>query len=82
MDSPVRTKLIDILTIILVILGIAGNILGLLIFSSSRRFRRISAVYVHLATYSSIANLFCVIRYASILHSTTRIFLRQLIGET
>lgn len=80
-EYPLRTKFINSLTIILVILGIAGNILGLLIFSSSRRFRRISSVYVHLATFSSIANLLCVIRYASILHSTIRVFLRQLVGQ-
>ena len=81
-DSSLATQLLNILSSILVILGIAGNLLGFLIFSSSRRFRRISSAYVHLANCSSIINLLCVIRYAAILHSTTRQFLRELVGET
>ncbi len=77
-----RTRIKNISCIILFILGVMGNVLGLVIFSSSCRFRRISTVYVYLATWSSITNLLCVIRYASILHSTSRYFLRQLVGET
>ena len=81
-EYSLGTQLIDILTTILVILSVTGNILGLLIFSSSRRFRQTSAVYVHLANYSSITNLLCLLRYASILHSRTRNFLRQFVGQT
>jgi hypothetical protein len=77
-----HTRLLDTVCISLFILGIFGNILGLFIFSSSHRSRRISSVYVFLATCSSITNLLSIIRYTSILHSTSRHFLRQLIGQT
>lgn len=45
--------------------------------SSSRRTWRISSVYACLATWSSLTNLLCIIRYASILHSTTRNLLHR-----
>jgi len=77
-----HTRLMNILCIILFIFGIIGNILGLIIFSSSRHTWRISSVYVCLAACSSITNLLCVIRYASIFHSTSRHILRELIGRT
>jgi hypothetical protein len=77
-----QTRVTDILCIILFILGVVGNILGLFIFSLSRRTWRTSSSYACLATCSSIANLFCVIRYASILHSTTRHLLHELVGQT
>jgi hypothetical protein len=76
-----HTRLIDNVCIILFILGIFGNILGLFIFSSSRHSQRISSVYAFLATCSSITNLLSIIRYTSILHSTSRHFLRPLIGQ-
>ncbi|CAF1169924.1 unnamed protein product [Adineta steineri] len=74
-------QFIDSLCYILVILGLVGNILGLLIFSSSRHTSKISSVYVYLATSSSIINIFCVIRYALVLHSKTRIIINNLIGH-
>jgi hypothetical protein len=77
-----HTRLMNILRIILFIFGVIGNILGLIIFSSSRHTWRISSVYACLAACSSITNLLCVIQYASILHSTSRYILRQLVGQT
>jgi hypothetical protein len=77
-----RSQLVDIVCYVLVILGITGNVIGLFIFSLSRRTWRISSSYACLATCSSIANIFCVIRYASLLHSTTRCFLQELVGQT
>ncbi|CAF4273552.1 unnamed protein product, partial [Adineta steineri] len=74
-------QFIDSLCYILVILGLVGNILGLLIFSSSRHTSKISSVYVYLATSSSIINIFCVIRYALVLHSKSRIIINNLIGH-
>ncbi|CAF1295405.1 unnamed protein product [Adineta ricciae] len=68
----IETLLINLVSNILFILGIIGNILGLLIFSSSRRSWQISSIYACLATCSSITNLLCLIRYVSILHSATR----------
>jgi hypothetical protein len=76
-----QTRLLDTVCNILFILGIIGNVLGLLIFPSSRRSWRISSVYVYLATCSSITNLLCLIRYASILHTTSRDILCELIGK-
>jgi hypothetical protein len=76
-----QTRLTDAVCNILFIVGVVGNILGLLTFSSSRRSWRISFVYVYLATCSSITNLLCLIRYASILHSTSRRILCELIGK-
>ena len=67
-----HTRLTDMLCSVLFILGVIGNVLGLFIFSSSRRSWKISSMYAHLATLSSITNLLCLIRYASILHSSTR----------
>lgn len=72
---------IDAFYIILAVLGIIGNLFGLFLFSSSRRTWRISSVYACLATCSSLTNLLCVIRYTSILHSTTRDLLRRWIGQ-
>ncbi|CAF3436375.1 unnamed protein product [Rotaria sp. Silwood2] len=77
-----QAKVIDILCYILVILGFIGNISGLFIFWSSRRTRQISSVYVYLATSSSITNLLCVIRYASLLHSRFRNILYEFVGQT
>lgn len=75
------TYSIDIFSSLLFCLGIIGNIFGLFLFSSSRRSRRISSVYVVLATSSSIINLLCVIRYASILHSLSRKYLQHIVGH-
>jgi hypothetical protein len=77
-----HTRVIDTLCYVLVILGLIGNILGLFIFSSSRRTWRTSSIYANLATCSSLTNLLCVIRYASVLHSTSRYILRDLVGQT
>ena len=81
-DVALHTYLIDPLCHVLFLLGIVGNVLGLLLFSSSRRSRRISSTYVTLATCSSIANLLCVFRYSSVLHSTTREILRDRVGQS
>jgi len=78
----VQARVTDTICCVLVFLGIVGNMSGLFIFSSSRRTWRISSVYACLATCSSITNVLCVIRYASILHSTTQQILRQLVGQT
>jgi hypothetical protein len=77
----IRVQFTDYLCCILVIFGLIGNILGLCIFSSSRRSWQISTVYVYLATCSSIINLFCVIRYALILHSKSQYILREFVGR-
>jgi hypothetical protein len=76
-----QTRLMNIACNVLFILGVIGNMLGLFIFSLSRRTWRISSVYACLAICSSITNLLCVIRYASILHSTSRNILHQLVGH-
>lgn len=76
-----QIRLTNLLCSILLILGIIGNILGLFIFSLSRRTWRISTIYVRLAACNSITNLFCVIRYVCILHITSRHFLREWIGR-
>ena len=76
-----RVQLVNILSCILVMLGVIGNIFGLFIFASSRRTWRVSSSYACLAACNSITNLFCVFRYASILHSMTRFLLHQLVGE-
>ena len=57
--STTHSQLIDTSCYILVILGLIGNILGLFIFTTSRRTWRISSTYVCLATSSSITNLLC-----------------------
>jgi len=75
------THTTDVVCYVLVILGIVGNLLGLFIFSSSRRTWQISSVYACLATCSSITNLFCLVRYASILNSASRHILRQLVEQ-
>ena len=77
----IRVQFTDYLCCILVIFGLIGNILGLCIFTSSRRSWRISSVYIYLATCSSIINIFCVIRYALILHSKSQYVIRVLIGR-
>jgi hypothetical protein len=77
-----RTRLMDIMCGILFILGIVGNMLGLFIFSLSRRTWRISSIYACLATCSSITNLLCVIRYAFVLHSISRQILYELVQQT
>ncbi len=76
-----RVRFTDILCYILVFFGLFGNVLGLFIFSTCRRTWQISTIYVYLATTSSIINLFCVIRYALILHSKSQYILRQLVGH-
>lgn len=76
-----HTQLLDALCNVLFLLGVVGNVLGLFIFSSSRRSWRISSMYAHLATLSSITNLLCLIRYASILHSYSRQILSDWIGR-
>ena len=80
--SSIPTRLLNVLSIILLALGMIGNLLCFRIFSSSRRFRKISSTYVYLATCSSIVNFLCVIRYAAILHSTTRQYFQELVGQT
>lgn len=77
-----KTRIIDILSYLLVIIGIIGNLLGLFIFSSSCRAWRRSSIYVCLAICSSITNVLCVIRYGSILHSKSRDVVLDLIGKT
>ena len=76
-----HTRLLDAFCNVLFILGVIGNVLGLFIFSSSRRSWRISSMYVHLATFSSITNLLCLIRYAFILHSYSRQILSDWIAR-
>ncbi|CAM4901570.1 unnamed protein product [Rotaria socialis] len=61
---------IDWICVVLFVLGFIGNLLGLLVFSS-RRFRCCST-YATLALASFGINLICIIRYAFLLHSTTR----------
>lgn len=77
----IQTRIVDTLYCILVILGLIGNVLGLFIFSLSRRTWRISSIYAFLATASAITNVLCVIRYAALLHSTSRNILHRLVGE-
>jgi hypothetical protein len=77
-----QSRIVDTVCYILVILGFIGNILGLFIFSSSRRTWRISSLYVYLATCSSITNLLCMIRYAFVLHSRLHNILYELVGQT
>src|SRR5690349_5834127 len=76
-----QTRAVDIVCYILVVLGLVGNIFGLFIFSSSRRTWRVSPIYVYLATSNSITNVFCVLRYAFLLHSKLRNFLYEVVGE-
>ncbi|CAF3866166.1 unnamed protein product [Adineta steineri] len=78
----VQTRLINAMCDTLCILGITGNLLGLFTFVSSRRSWHISSVYVCLATSSSITNLLCLIRYATILHTTSRRILHELVGHS
>lgn len=80
-QSIIRVEITDRLSCILVVLGIVGNLLGLCIFSSSRRTRQLSSVYVYLATSSSIINLCCVIRYSLILHSKPLNIISDLVGH-
>jgi hypothetical protein len=61
---------IDWLCVVLFVLGFIGNLLGLVVFSS-RRFRCCST-YAILALTSFSINFICIIRYALLLHSTTR----------
>ncbi|CAF0968821.1 unnamed protein product [Adineta ricciae] len=79
-SSSLQTRILNILCYILVCFGIIGNVLGLFIFSSSRRSWRVSSTYAFLATCSSITNLLCVFRYSAILHSSTRHRLHKLVG--
>ncbi|UJR32387.1 hypothetical protein I4U23_019849 [Adineta vaga] len=74
-----QTQLTDILCFILFIMGIVGNIFGLLFFFSIRRRWTISSDYIGSAISSSITNLLCLIRYSSILYSVTRHPLHQLV---
>ncbi|CAF1175629.1 unnamed protein product [Didymodactylos carnosus] len=61
--------LVDSLCIALFVLGLIGNIIGLIVFSS-RRFRH--TTYAHLAVASFALNLLCVFRYSILLNSSTR----------
>ena len=76
-----QTRITDVLSYLLSILGIIGNLLGLLVFSLSHRAWRRSSIYVCLATCSSIINAVCVLRYGSILHSKLRNILLDLVGQ-
>ncbi|UJR32623.1 hypothetical protein I4U23_020083 [Adineta vaga] len=78
---PWQKQIINILCYILVLLGIIGNVLGLFIFSLSRRSWRTSSMYAFLATCSSITNLLCVIRYSALLHSSIRYIIHELVGN-
>ena len=82
-NNPItlRTTIIDILCYILIVFGILGNLLGIFIFSLTRFARRKSTIYVRLAICNSIANVFCIFRYASILHSKSRFILYDLTGH-
>ena len=80
-NFTLQTRVIDALCCILVLLGLFGNILGLFIFSSSRRTWRISSIYAYLATCSSITNVLCVIRNAFVLHSISRNLLHDLVEQ-
>ncbi|CAF1286245.1 unnamed protein product [Rotaria sp. Silwood1] len=73
------TKIVDWICIIMFILGILGNSLGLIIFSS-RKFRR--TTYGRLAIASLIINLLCVIRYSLLLHSNARRWLTYKVGQS
>ncbi|CAF1323798.1 unnamed protein product [Adineta ricciae] len=75
-----RVQVTDSLCWFLIVLGVLGNLFGLLIFCSSQQAWRISTIYVYLASSTSIINLFCAIRYALILHSKSRIFINNLVG--
>ena len=80
-DLSFRIRLTNFICNVLFVLGIIGNVLGLLIFSSTRRSWQISSVYSCLATCSSVTNLLCLIRYMSTLHSSSRHALQQLVGR-
>ena len=82
-NNPItlQTTIIDILCYILIVFGILGNLLGIFIFSLTRFARRKSTIYVRLAICNSIANVFCIFRYASILHSKSRFILYDLTGH-
>ncbi|CAF2111452.1 unnamed protein product [Rotaria magnacalcarata] len=60
----------DSICVVLFVLGFIGNLLGLIVFSS-RRFRCCST-YATLALASFGTNLIGIIRYALLIHSTTR----------
>lgn len=63
-------KVFDWICVSFFVLGLIGNLLGLIVFSS-RRFRCCST-YSTLALTSFTVNLVCIIRYSMLLHSTTR----------
>ncbi|CAF1499584.1 unnamed protein product [Adineta steineri] len=76
-----QTQLLNTSCYILFILGIIGNTLGLFIFCSSRRSWQISSTYTFFASSSSIINVFCMLRYTIVLHSTSRNILHDLVGH-
>ncbi|CAF1066661.1 unnamed protein product [Didymodactylos carnosus] len=61
------------------ILGVIGNIIGIIVFSS-RKFRR--TTYGRLALASLFINLLCVFRYSILLHSVTRRWISYVVGQT
>ncbi|CAF1262693.1 unnamed protein product [Didymodactylos carnosus] len=61
------------------ILGLFGNISGIIVFSS-RKFRH--STYGRLALASLFINLLCVFRYSLILHSDTRRWIANWAGYT
>ncbi|CAF1038220.1 unnamed protein product [Didymodactylos carnosus] len=74
--SLFTTNIVDFTCLFLCILGIIGNTIGIVIFSSSRKFRR-QTNYSYWAILSSIVNLLCVLRYFTLLHSITRQWLTK-----
>ena len=75
-QSPIMTNItliVDWTCIVLFVLGFIGNLLGLVVFSS-RRFRCCST-YATLALTSFAINLFFIVRYSLLQHSSTRLWL-------
>ncbi|CAF1243644.1 unnamed protein product [Didymodactylos carnosus] len=78
--SLFTTNIVDFTCLFLCILGIIGNTIGIVIFSSSRKFRR-QTNYSYWAILSSIVNLLCVLRYFTLLHSITRQWLTKQVSQ-
>ena len=72
------TEFVDSICILMMILGLIGNVLGLIVFSS-RKFRR--STYGRLAIASLIINLLCVFRYSLLLHSVIRRWITYKVGQ-
>jgi len=75
----ITNEIVDWICVMMFVLGILGNILGLIVFSS-RKFRR--TTYGRLAIASLIINLLCVFRYSLLLHSKTRLWITYKVGQT